>query len=77
MGLWCYTPKPSIVLLLGTLKGLDIHKSTFFIFDPFLFRCWDWWGFSGSNYALQDGIQMKTIKNMVDALLNSSEKTMK
>lgn len=26
--------------------------------------CWDWWGFTNSNYSNKKGIQMKTIYNM-------------
>jgi hypothetical protein len=31
--------------------------------------CWDWWGYTGSAYATQLGPQMRTVKNMMDALL--------
>lgn len=30
--------------------------------------CWDWWGYTGANYALKSGVQMKAIKAMVDRL---------
>ena len=29
--------------------------------------CYDWWGFTGSDYGQKSGVQMKAIKNMVDA----------
>lgn len=31
--------------------------------------CWDWWGFTGANYAVKSGVQMKAIKAMVDRLI--------
>eukprot|EP01099_Mayorella_cantabrigiensis_P003611 TRINITY_DN2733_c0_g1_i1.p1 TRINITY_DN2733_c0_g1~~TRINITY_DN2733_c0_g1_i1.p1 ORF type:complete len:347 (-),score=54.30 TRINITY_DN2733_c0_g1_i1:321-1361(-) len=30
--------------------------------------CWDWWGYTNSNYAIQKGPQMATIRNMMKAL---------
>ena len=30
--------------------------------------CWDWWGYDGSNFAVQGAPQMVTIMNMVHAL---------
>ncbi|KAH3760912.1 polyhydroxybutyrate depolymerase [Pelomyxa schiedti] len=30
--------------------------------------CWDWWGYTGLDYATDLGLQIATIKNMVDAL---------
>jgi predicted peptidase len=30
--------------------------------------CWDWFGYSGPDYALKSGVQMKAIKAMVDRL---------
>jgi hypothetical protein len=32
-------------------------------------RCWDFWGYSGSNYADQTGPQMRAVKAMVDRLI--------
>jgi poly(3-hydroxybutyrate) depolymerase len=31
--------------------------------------CWDFWGYSGANYATRSGPQMQAIKAMVDRLL--------
>eukprot|EP00026_Physarum_polycephalum_P011934 Phypoly_transcript_12184.p1 GENE.Phypoly_transcript_12184~~Phypoly_transcript_12184.p1 ORF type:complete len:316 (+),score=31.44 Phypoly_transcript_12184:135-1082(+) len=28
--------------------------------------CWDWWGYTGAAYASQLGVQITTVKNMVD-----------
>ena len=30
--------------------------------------CWDWWGYTGSNFAVKSAPQMTAIVNMVDAL---------
>lgn len=30
--------------------------------------CWDWWGYTGKNYAYKSGSQMKAIKAMVNRL---------
>lgn len=30
--------------------------------------CWDWWGYTGSNYHTKDGAQMKVVMKMVKAL---------
>lgn len=30
--------------------------------------CWDWWGYSGENYATKHGPQMAAVKQLIDAL---------
>jgi len=30
--------------------------------------CWDWWGYTGEDYAEKSGVQMKFIKSLVDAV---------
>lgn len=30
--------------------------------------CWDWWGYSGENYATREGQQIKAVKAMLDRL---------
>ncbi|MFQ3220189.1 MAG: poly(3-hydroxybutyrate) depolymerase [Paraglaciecola sp.] len=30
--------------------------------------CWDWWGYTGSDYANQDGPQIKAVANIIHAL---------
>ena len=32
--------------------------------------CWDWWGFTGENFATQSGGQMATVNNMVNYLVS-------
>lgn len=33
--------------------------------------CWDWWGYSGDDYAFKSGPQMKAIHDMVERLTQS------
>jgi hypothetical protein len=35
-------------------------------------RCWDFWGYSGSNYDTRNGPQMRAVKAMVDHLIGQS-----
>jgi poly(3-hydroxybutyrate) depolymerase len=30
--------------------------------------CWDWWGYTGAQYATQDGAQIRAVKAMLDRL---------
>lgn len=32
--------------------------------------CWDWWGYTGDEYAYRDGAQMKVLADWVRSLLN-------
>lgn len=36
------------------------------------YGCWDWWGYSGEDYASKLGVQMLTVNNLMNALLSSS-----
>lgn len=36
------------------------------IFNPK--GCWDWWGYTGSDYHTRDGLQMSAVRAMVEAL---------
>jgi len=36
------------------------------------FGCWDWWGYTGSDYATQFGIQIATVWNMVHGVWGNS-----
>lgn len=38
--------------------------------------CWDWWGYTSSNYANKSSSQMKAIKGMVDKLTQSPDKSL-
>lgn len=33
--------------------------------------CWDWWGYSGTDYALRNGAQVSAIKKMIDRLTDA------
>lgn len=35
------------------------------------FACWDWYGFTGANFANRKGPQMMAVKAMVDRLMNT------
>lgn len=37
--------------------------------------CWDWWGYTGTNYAYKSGSQMKAIKAMVNQLAQQPKKS--
>lgn len=41
---------------------------TSFIFNPR--GCWDWWGYTGPQYANKSGPQVKAVKAMVDRLVS-------
>ena len=30
--------------------------------------CWDWWGYTGTNYHTRDGLQIKAVTAMIDHL---------
>lgn len=34
--------------------------------------CFDWWGYTGSNYASNTGVQMVTVKAIMDALAGTT-----
>ncbi|WP_100641829.1 PHB depolymerase family esterase [Alteromonas facilis] len=34
--------------------------------------CWDWWGYSGEDYATADGVQIKAVEHMVEQLLSNA-----
>jgi len=40
-------------------------------YSPLLFNprgCWDWWGYSGAEYATREGAQIRAVKAMLDRL---------
>jgi hypothetical protein len=41
----------------------------FWIYNPR--GCWDWWGYTGTNYATKEGAQIRAVGNMVDRLSGS------
>ena len=30
--------------------------------------CWDWWGYTGGDYHTRDGVQMRAVRAMIDAV---------
>ena len=30
--------------------------------------CWDWWGFTDADYATRDGIQIRSVRAMIERL---------
>lgn len=36
--------------------------------------CWDWWGYTGSDYANQKGVQIRALRAMVDQLAAGAKK---
>ena len=30
--------------------------------------CWDWWGYTGSDYHTRDSVQMRAVRAMIDTL---------
>lgn len=44
----------------------QVNKSSLAPFNPQ--GCWDWWGYTGSNYATRAGAQVRALKAMIDAL---------
>ena len=41
-------------------------KSMFLPLNPQ--ACWDWWGYTGTDYATKDGKQIKAVTNIINAL---------
>jgi hypothetical protein len=41
-------------------------KSMFMPLNPQ--GCWDWWGYTGADYATRDGAQLVTVRRMLEAL---------
>lgn len=35
--------------------------------------CWDWWGYTGDDYATREGAQVKAVRSMIDDLDSSTQ----
>lgn len=46
------------------------RKSLFMPLNPQ--GCWDWWGYTGDDYATRDGEQLRAVKAIIDAFTNSN-----
>ncbi len=44
----------------------QVVKSWFWPFNPQ--GCWDWWGYTGADYAMRDGAQLASVHRMLQAL---------
>lgn len=44
----------------------QVTKSLIWPFNPK--GCWDWWGYSGANYATRNGAQLASVRRMLTAL---------
>lgn len=44
----------------------QVKKSVFWPFNPR--GCWDWWGYSGIGYTARTGLQLASVRRMLDAL---------
>ena len=56
-----------IVLYPQTTKRYGFAWGSFrWIFNPK--GCWDWWGYSGSDYPTREGAQMHAVRAMIDSL---------
>jgi hypothetical protein len=44
----------------------QVNSSKFAPMNPY--GCWDWWGYTGEEYATRNGVQVKLIKRMLDDL---------
>lgn len=44
----------------------QVQRSLFMPLNPQ--GCWDWWGYTGTNYAWRDGAQLSSVRRMVAAL---------
>ncbi|MCS4309107.1 poly(3-hydroxybutyrate) depolymerase [Rheinheimera pacifica] len=60
-GLNNYADSNNIVVLYPQTTASSINP-----FNPN--ACWDWWGYTGADYATKEGIQLKAIHQLVQAL---------
>ena len=44
----------------------QVASSKFAPMNPY--GCWDWWGYTGSDYATRDGKQVQVIVGMIETL---------
>ena len=36
--------------------------------------CWDWWGYTGSDYHTRNGVQVRAVRAMIDAIGSASKR---
>ena len=61
-GLNNYADTNNIVVLYPQTTASSINP-----FNPN--ACWDWWGYTGADYATKEGMQLKAIHQLVQALI--------
>ncbi len=62
-GLNNYADSNNIVVLYPQTTASNINP-----FNPN--ACWDWWGYTGADYATKQGAQLQAVHQLVQALLN-------
>ena len=61
-GLNNYADTNNIVIVYPQTQASNINP-----FNPN--ACWDWWGYTGADYATKEGMQLKAIHQLVQALI--------
>jgi poly(3-hydroxybutyrate) depolymerase len=64
---WADTNRLIILYPQATARQGAAFKSWKWVYNPK--GCWDWWGYTGDDYATRDGTQIRGVKRMVDRLL--------
>ena len=64
-GLNNYADSNNLVILYPQTSASSINP-----FNPN--ACWDWWGYTGADYATRDGLQMQAVQQLVQALIQKS-----
>jgi hypothetical protein len=59
----CSSPAGGIVVLYPQLTRSGVNPN----------GCWDFWGYSGDDYRMQDGRQMAAVKAMIDRMLGAND----
>jgi poly(3-hydroxybutyrate) depolymerase len=36
--------------------------------------CWDWWGYTGSDYHTRNGVQVRAVRAMIDAVSSAPKR---
>lgn len=57
-----------IILFPQTYPGMDLHLTPFNGYQANFNGCWDWIGYYDNNFPTRQGVQMSTIKKMIDKI---------
>ena len=52
------------------LCGVQVVKSEVFPSNPE--GCWDWWGYTDSNYSNKNGVQIKFVEAIMTKIMGGS-----